>query len=201
MIASLTGILMVKSPTEILLDVNGVGYAVSVPLSTFEKLGQTGSTVTLLTHLQVREDALQLYGFASETELVLFKLLISVTGIGPKLAQGILSGMSASDLRNSILQGDAGSLTAIPGIGRKTAERLILELRDKVNKSETTSALSMQSSSKESVRTQALLALTSLGYSRPVAEKALRSALADANGADRTLEDLIKSALKYSSSK
>lgn len=201
MIASLTGTLKVKSPTEILLDVNGVGYAISVPLSTFEVLGQTGSTVTLLTHLQVREDALQLYGFASETELVLFKLLISVTGIGPKLAQGILSGMPAPDLSNSIVQGNVGSLTAIPGIGRKTAERLILELRDKVNRSETTSALSIQSSSKESVRTQALLALTSLGYSRPLAETALRKALNDANGADLSIEDLIKSALKYSSSR
>lgn len=201
MIASLTGTLKVKSPTEILLDVNGVGYAISVPLSTFEVLGQTGSTVTLLTHLQVRDDALQLYGFSSETELVLFKLLISVTGIGPKLAQGILSGMSAPDLRNSLVQGNTAALTAIPGIGRKTAERLILELRDKVNKSETASALSIQSSSKENVRTQALLALTSLGYSRPVAEKALHKALADANGADLSLEDLIKSALKYSASK
>ncbi len=201
MIASLTGILKIKSPTEVLLDVNGVGYAISVPLSTFEVLGHTGSTVTLLTHLQVREDALQLYGFASETELVLFKLLISVTGIGPKLAQGILSGMSAPDLRNAIVRGNAAALTAIPGIGRKTAERLILELRDKVNRSETTSALSIQSSSKESVRTQALLALTSLGYSRLVAEKALQSALADANGADLSLEDLIKSALRYSTSK
>lgn len=201
MIASLTGILKIKSPTEVLLDVNGVGYAVSIPVSTFETLGETGSTVTLLTHLQVREDALQLYGFASETELVLFRLLLSVTGIGPKLAQGILSGMSAPDLKSSIVQGNAAALTAIPGIGRKTAERVILELRDKVNKSEATSALSIQSSSKENVRTQALLALTSLGYSRPVAEKALRSALADANGADLSLEDLIKSALKYSSSK
>lgn len=109
--------------------------------------------------------------------------------------------MSAPDLRNSIIQGNIGALTAIPGIGRKTAERLVLELRDKVNKSETTSALSIQSSSKESVRTQALLALTSLGYSRPVAETALRKALNDANGADLSIEDLIKSALKYSSSK
>ncbi|MEX2189703.1 MAG: Holliday junction branch migration protein RuvA [Bacteroidota bacterium] len=201
MIASLTGILKIKSPTEVLMDVNGVGYAVSVPISTFETLGETGSTVTLLTHLQVREDALQLYGFASETELVLFKLLISVTGIGPKLAQGILSGMSAPDLRTCIMQGNVPALTAIPGIGRKTAERLILELRDKVNKSETTSALSMQSSSKESVRTQALLALTSLGYSRPVAEMAIRRALNDGNGTDQSLEDLIKSALKYTSSK
>lgn len=201
MIASLTGILKIKSPTEILVDVNGVGYAISVPVSTFETLGQTGSTVTLLTHLQVREDALQLYGFASETELVLFKLLISVTGIGPKLAQGILSGISAPDLRNCLVQGNVAALTAIPGIGKKTAERLILELRDKVGKSETTSALSMQSSSREDVRTQAFLALTSLGYSRPVAETALRKALNDANGADRSLEDLIKSALKYSTSK
>jgi Holliday junction DNA helicase RuvA len=201
MIASLTGILKVKSPTEILLDVNGIGYAISVPLSTFEILGQTGSTVTLLTHLQVREDALQLYGFASETELVLFKLLISVTGIGPKLAQGILSGMSAPDLRNSIVHGNIGALTAIPGIGKKTAERLVLELRDKVSKAETTSALSIQSSSKENVRSQALLALTSLGYSRPVAETAIRKALGDANGADVPIEELIKSALKYSSSK
>ena len=201
MIASLTGILKIKSPTEILLDVNDVGYAIAIPLSTFETLGEAGTTITLLTHLQVREDALQLYGFASETELVLFKLLISVTGIGPKIAQGILSGISASDLKNYLVQGNVGALTAIPGVGRKTAERLILELRDKVNKEETTSALSIQSSSKDSVRTQALLALTSLGYSRPVAEKSLRRALDDANGTDQSLEDLIKSALKYSSSK
>jgi len=201
MIASLTGVLKIKSPTEILLDVNGVGYAILIPLSTFETLGETGTTITLLTHLQVREDALQLYGFASETELVLFKLLISVTGIGPKIAQGILSGISASDLKNYLVQGNVGALTAIPGVGRKTAERLILELRDKVNKEETTSALSIQSSSKDSVRTQALLALTSLGYSRPVAEKALRRALDDANGSDQSIEDLIKSALKYSRSK
>lgn len=141
MIATLTGILRSKSPTEIILDVNGVGYSVSIPLSTFEKLTETGSTVTLLTHLQVREDALQLYGFATEKELILFKMLISVSGIGPRIAQGVLSGISASDLREYIIKGNVGALTTIPGVGKKTAERMVVELRDKMSKDEPTAEI------------------------------------------------------------
>jgi len=199
MIASLTGILKAKTPTEVLIDVQGVGYAVNIPLSTFEAIGTTGATVTLLTHLQVREDALQLYGFATEDELVLFRLLISATGIGPRIAQGILSGIPAADLRNYILQGNVAALVAIPGVGRKTAERLVVELRDKIGRAETAGMVSIQSAGQEDPRTQALLALTSLGYSRQVAERAVRAATAETNGA--SVEELIKTALKHTSSK
>jgi len=199
MIATLTGILRSKSPTEIIIDVGGVGYSVSIPLSTFEKLTETGSAVTLLTHLQVREDALQLYGFATEKELILFRMLISVSGIGPRIAQGILSGISASELRDHILKRNISALTTIPGVGRKTAERMVVELRDKMSKDEPSAAFSVHSSGEEDGRTQALLALTSLGYSRLIAEKAIRRALTEANGAELSLEDLIKHALKYTS--
>jgi Holliday junction DNA helicase RuvA len=197
MIASITGILKTKTPTEVLIEVNGMGYTVSIPFSTFETLGVPGSTVTLLTHLHVREDALQLYGFAGETELMLFKMLISVTGIGPRIAQGILSGIPAADLREYILQGNIAALTAIPGVGRKTAERLVVELRDKVTRVDP--AASIQSVGKDDARAQALLALTSLGYTRQVAERAIRAAVAESNGASPSLEQLIKDALKHTS--
>lgn len=199
MIASITGTLKARTPTEVLIDVQGIGYAVSIPLSTFETLGEAGSTVRLLTHLQVREDALQLYGFASEQELVLFKLLISVTGIGPRIAQGILSGIPAADLRSHILQGNVAALTAVPGVGRKTAERLVVELRDKVGRTDVAGAVSVHAAGQEDPRTQALLALTSLGYSRQVAERAVRTAAAETNGA--SVEELIKTALKHTSNK
>jgi len=195
MIASLTGILRTKTPTEILVDVQGVGYAVSIPLSTFEHLPDVGSTVTLLTHLQVREDAFQLYGFGSENERVLFRHLISVNGIGPKIAQSILSGIAVDDLRDQIIQGNVGALTAIPGIGKKTAERLVLELREKVTRLGSVASPSSQPA--DDLRTQALLALTSLGYSRSVAEKALRSVLNESPGVTLTIEELIKRALRY----
>jgi Holliday junction DNA helicase RuvA len=195
MIASLTGILKSKSPTEIHLDVHGVGYAVSIPLSTFEKLAETGTTTTILTYLHVREDALQLYGFATGQELALFKLLISVSGIGPRIAQGILSGMPVHDLRSAIQNGNVHALTAAPGIGKKTAERLIMELREKITRDDP--SVPSRTGGIEDERNQALLALTSLGYSRPAAEKALRLALAEANGARMSLEDLIKNALKH----
>ena len=196
MIASLTGILRTKTPTEVLVDVQGVGYAVSIPLSTFEHL-----PVTLLTHLQVREDAFQLYGFESENERLLFRHLISVNGIGPRIAQSILSGISVDDLRDQILQGNVGALTAIPGIGRKTAERLVLELEGAVRSVRGVARLGSVASPSarpaDDIRTQALLALTSLGYSRPVAEKALRSVLNESPGVTLTIEELIKKALRY----
>ena len=134
MIASLTGILKSKSPTEILVEVHGIGYTVSIPLSTYEKLGDIGSSVSLLTHFHVREDVMQLFGFFTEEERRLFKLLISVSGIGPKIAQSILSGMNVEELKSHLVSGNVNALTAIPGVGRKTAERLIVELRDKVGK-------------------------------------------------------------------
>lgn len=202
MISSLTGTLKVKTPTEVLIDVNGVGYAVSIPLSTFEKLGDAGVETTLLTHLHVREDALQLYGFATEEERYFFKLLISVSGIGPKIAQGILSGISVKELREHIVGGNVLALTATPGVGRKTAERLVVELRDKIVKLEAApEAAFLASKQHMEVRQEALLALTSLGYNRLVAEKAIRQVLTEANGAELTLEELIKRSLRLGSSK
>jgi Holliday junction DNA helicase RuvA len=186
MIASLTGILKSKSPTEVLVDVNGVGYAVSIPLSTFERLGTQNSHITLYTHLVVREDAMQLFGFATEEERSLFRLLISVNGIGPKIAQAVLSGLSVAELKQHVAGGNIAALTAIPNVGRKTAERLVLELRDKIDKVPTA---------------EALLALTSLGYQRTAAEKAIRQALNETDGASLTVEELIKRGLQHTHTK
>jgi len=200
MIASLTGILKSKNPTEILIDVNGVGYSVTIPLSTYERLGEVESKVTLLTHLHVREDAMQLFGFASPEERFFFKLLITVNGIGPKIAQGILSGITVSDLRQHIAQENISALTAIPGVGKKTAERLIIELRDKIGKIDFASSGSIPLQGEDSdLRQEALLALTSLGYNRPVAEKALRHVFTETKGEKLSLQDLIKRALRTTS--
>jgi Holliday junction DNA helicase RuvA len=201
MIASLNGILKSKSPTELLVDVNGVGYAVSIPLSTYSSIGEINAPVVLLTHLHVREDAMQLFGFATEAERHLFKMLISISGIGPKIAQGILSGISVAEMRQHIAAGNVSALTSIPGIGKKTAERLIIELRDRIGKIEPSpeSSPGMADVSTEA-RNEALLALTSLGYNRPAAEKAIRLALKDAGGVVLTVEELIKKALKYTGS-
>ena len=200
MIASLTGILKSKNPTEILIDVNGVGYSVTIPLSTYERLGEVESKVTLLTHLHVREDAMQLFGFASPEERFFFKLLITVNGIGPKIAQGILSGITVSDLRQHIAQENISALTAIPGVGKKTAERLIIELRDKIGKIDFASSGSIPLQGEDSdLRQEALLALTSLGYNRPIAEKALRQVFTETKGEKLSLQDLIKRALRTTS--
>jgi Holliday junction DNA helicase RuvA len=197
MIASLTGVLKSKNPTEVLIDVHGVGYSVTIPFSTYEKLGEVESTVTLLTHLHVREDAMQLFGFASPDERFFFKLLITVNGIGPKIAQGILSGITVADLKQHIAQENVSALTAIPGVGRKTAERLIIELRDKIGKFETSSSGSIPVQGEDGdLRQEALLALTSLGYNRPIAEKALRQVLMETKGEKLSLQDLIKRALR-----
>jgi Holliday junction DNA helicase RuvA len=200
MIASLTGILRSKSPTEILVDVNGVGFSVTIPLSTYEMLGEVESKVTLLTHLHVREDAMQLFGFFSPEERFVFKLLITVNGIGPKIAQGILSGITVSDLKQHIAQENIPALTAIPGVGRKTAERLIIELRDKIGKvGPSASDVPPLAGDDGDLRQEALLALTSLGYNRPVAEKALRQVFTETKGEKLSLQDLIKRALRTTS--
>jgi Holliday junction DNA helicase RuvA len=202
MIASLTGILKYKSPTEILIDVHGVGYTVSIPLSTYEKLGDVGSSISLLTYFHVREDAMQLFGFFSDEERRLFKLLISVSGIGPKIAQSILSGMNVEELKLYLISGNIIALTAIPGVGKKTAERLILELRDKVGKtiaeSEPISALGMASAA---MRAEALQALTSLGYNLQIAEKSIRLVLKETEGSNISLEELIKRALRHTNAR
>ncbi|MBI5463748.1 MAG: Holliday junction branch migration protein RuvA [Ignavibacteriales bacterium] len=196
MIASLTGTLKRKSPTEILVDVNGVGYAVSIPLSTFERLGSEGTAVSLLTYLHVREDALLLFGFATDEERDAFKKLISVSGIGPRLAQGILSGVSVADLSHHIATGNSAALTSLPGIGKKTAERLVLELKDKLGVSDSSGRGVGRSSGEIGIRAEALSALLSLGYQRSVAEKAIRQALSEPDASSLPLEALLKKALR-----
>jgi holliday junction DNA helicase RuvA len=198
MIARLSGKLAAKTPTEIVIDVGGVGYALSVPLSTFERLPEVGSTVSLYTHLHVREDVLQLFGFSTEEERFIFRTLLSVNGIGPRMAQGILSGITVADLRAHILSGNYGALTAIPGVGRKIAERLVVELRDKISKTDGISVppgSGMTAGSQ--VRSEALLALTSLGYNRLAAEKAIRGAVLESADAEASVESLIKAALRH----
>jgi Holliday junction DNA helicase RuvA len=196
-IASVEGILRTKSPTEVLIDVNGIGFAISIPLSTYEKLDAVGSRVVLLTVLHVREDAMQLFGFATEEERRVFKLLISVTGIGPKIAQSVLSGMNAEELKSHLGSGNITALTSIPGVGRKTAERLVVELRDKIGNplSESGSVIPADAEA-ASVRFEALRALVSLGYSQQAAERSIRLALKESGGSTLLLEELIKRALR-----
>ena len=202
MIATLTGILKFKSPTEILVEVHGIGYTISIPLSTYEKLGDLGSSVSLLTHFHVREDAMLLFGFSTEEERRLFKLLISVSGIGPKIAQSTLSGMNVEELKSHIVGGNVNALMAIPGVGRKTAERLIVELRDKAGKtlaeSEPISVIGMATAA---MRIEALQALTSLGYNQQIAEKAIRLVMKEAEGSTISLEELIKRALRHTNAR
>lgn len=199
MIASIRGTLIFKSPTEVIIDAQGIGYGISIPLSTYVVLGNLNSQITLLTYLHVREDVLQLYGFASEEERSIFKLLISVSGIGPRMGQTILSGITVPDLKHHIASGNLGALTTIPGVGKKLAERLIFELHDKIDKSDPSGIFPPAPTDRQSeIRSEALLALTSLGYSRPIAEKALLAALKEMNGKENSVEELIKASLKHS---
>jgi len=195
MMNHLKGTLQHKSPTEIVIDIQGVGYSISIPFSTYEKLGEVGTTVTVLTHLHVREDALQLYGFATEADREVFRLLISVSGIGPKIAQGILSGIQPGELQTLIVQGNVSALTAIPGVGKKTAERLIVELRDRISKLDSLSTAAAPAGSAD-IRNEAMMAMMALGYNRPAAEKAIRAALQDLNKKDVTIQELLKQSLK-----
>ncbi|HAV24096.1 MAG: Holliday junction DNA helicase RuvA [Ignavibacteria bacterium GWA2_55_11] len=201
MITSLTGTLVVKSPTEAVVDVRGVGYVLQIPLSTYAKLPDPPTSVTLLTHLQVRDDALVLFGFATNDERRMFRLLLSVNGIGPRLAQNILSGISAAELQSLIRTGNASALTSIPGIGRKTADRIIIELKDKLAKDAgSTESLSVDSQTPMEVRAETLQALLALGFQRSVAEKAVRGALQETQGKALGVEELLKRALRLAGS-
>ena len=201
MIAHLSGTLLSKQATSVIVDVSGVGYEVSIPLSTFYDLEDLGSTVQLRIYTHVREDAIQLYGFKTARERELFLKVISVTGIGPKLGITLLSGMSADEMIASIRTNNLARLTLIPGVGRKTAERLIMELREKV--AELSSAqLEEELGAKpeaaelteDAVRADALSALTNLGYQRSAAEKAIDAALGE--GGDVTVESILRRGLK-----
>jgi Holliday junction DNA helicase RuvA len=193
LIAHLTGKLIHKQPNTIIIDVAGVGYEVAIPLSTFYDLGELGEAVSLHIHTSVREDAIQLFGFARAGEKELFLKLTTVSGIGPKLAVAMLSGMAAADLIVAISASDLGRLTRIPGIGRKTAERIILELRDKLG-AISIAETAMQKAAQPGVREDTIDALIALGYGRPLAERAVDAALREEG--EMTIEAVIKRSLK-----
>jgi Holliday junction DNA helicase RuvA len=177
-IAHLRGRVLEKHPNRAVVDVGGVGYEVFVPLSSFYGLGDAGSEIALRIHTHVREDALVLYGFVTLLEQELFERLISVGGIGPKLALAVLSGIEPRDLIRAIERGDVARLTAIPGVGKKTAERIVLELKDRLPRAQVVAAAAGDVAPAASeVRDDVLSALINLGYHRPLAEKAVASAL------------------------
>ncbi|MGE5432944.1 MAG: Holliday junction branch migration protein RuvA, partial [Syntrophomonadaceae bacterium] len=175
MIGHLTGKILTKKPTQVLLDVSGVGYVVNISINTFEKLGDEGQAASVHTYLAVREDALTLYGFFTESEKQMFELLISINGIGPKLAQGILSGIQIDELKHALKSGNLSRLIAVPGVGRKTAERMLLDLRDKVDAVTGEKETPLLASFK--IKDDAIAALTTLGYNQKNAEKVIRDIL------------------------
>jgi Holliday junction DNA helicase RuvA len=193
MIALLRGQLLEKHPSRLIVDVHGVGYDVQVPVSTFYQAGDPGAAVTLRIHTHVREDQIALFGFATALEHDLFERLIAVNGIGPKLALSVLSGIESADFVRAVEQGDVSRLTRIPGVGRKTAERMTLELRDRLPKVEAEAPA--PEAAAEGPRGDVASALVNLGYQRPAVDKALEAVVKDAPGLG--FEDLLRRALRH----
>src|SRR6202171_2469688 len=193
MIGQLRGRLAEKRPNQVLVDVGGVGYVVLVPLSTYAALGELHTEVTLLIHTHVREDALSLYGFVSSREKHLFELLLSASGVGPSLALKILSGMSVDELVPAIRGNDLARLTKIPGVGRKTAERMVVELKDKLE-AVAIEAERPAASSPAGVEGDVVSALVNLGYEARIAEKAVEEARQESGTAN--FEKLLRAALQ-----
>jgi Holliday junction DNA helicase RuvA len=192
-IAYLRGRILEKHPNRIIVDVNGVGYDVAVPLSTFYGLGEPGGEVVLHVHTHVREDALALFGFASPLEQQLFERLIGVSGIGPKVALAVLSGIEPRELINAILTADLARLTAIPGVGKKTSERIVLELKDRLPKADYAPPSDGEPPTPSALRDDVLSALMNLGYHRPLAEKAADAAVKSGAGAfEQTLRQALR---------
>lgn len=198
MITFLHGKLVDALPTQVTLDVNGVGYDVLIPLSSFDKLPSPGNEIKLLTHLQIRDDAHVLYGFMSATERELFRLLINnVSGIGPKIALNILSGINTTAFRGAVANGDVKALSSISGVGKKTAERIVVELKDKIGQAgalEAGSAGRALSQSDQKIN-DAVLALMALGFKQPDAHESVRAAQAIL-GLQAGVEDLVRASLK-----
>lgn len=193
MIALLTGKVVSKAPGELVLDVSGVGYHVGITLTTFERLPEAGETITMHIFTYVREDTLALYGFMTPDEKLLFTKLLKVSGIGPKLAVAILSGVPPRDLVDAIMSEDLARLNAIPGVGRKTAERIIIDLKDKLVAYQPGASATASAARKSTVYDDALSALVNLGYNRVQAERTLGT-IGVAKDAD--LSSVIKDALK-----
>lgn len=193
MIAYLQGNLIHKSPAAAIVDVNGVGYQVNIPLSTYYGLPGLGSRVSFKIHTHMREDGIRLYGFSTEEEQKTFEKLIGISKVGPKLALTILSGMSVRDFMSAVSDQDIARLSAIPGVGPKTAERLALEMRDKLQ--EVASSFAPEFAGKNGAMEDALSALLNLGYKRGQAEKAVKTVTAASQG-EADLECVIKECLK-----
>ena len=196
MITFLRGRLVTSLPDRACLDVGGVGYEVRIPLSTYDRLGETGREITVLTHFQVREDEQALYGFATDDERDLFRLLINrVTGVGPKMGLAILSGMSVSDFKRNVVSGDTAALSRISGVGKKTAERIILELKDKVGVAEAWKDTAPAAQThQQTTANDVVLALINLGYKQAEAQKAVKKSLDE--GTPCVQEMLLRAALR-----
>ena len=186
MIGRIHGVIAEKTPPQVLIDVGGVGYEVDVPMSTFFNLGALGDRALLLTHLVVREDAHQLFGFLTQEERAAFRMLIKISGIGPKMALGLLSGLTVGELAQAVSRQETGRLTKVPGVGKKTAERLLLELKGKLG-----ADLALPSSVAGDAQADILQALVALGYSEKDAAAALKALPTDVG-----VSDGIKLALK-----
>ncbi len=198
MITFLRGQLISALPTQVVVDVGGIGYEILIPLSSYDRLPQPGNELHLLTHLAIREDAHVLYGFATSPERELFRMLVNtVSGIGPKIALNVLSGMNPTAFRGAVSSGDVKALSRISGVGKKTAERIVVELRDKVGAAGAWEASSAEHglSAQEEKLNDAVMALMALGFKQPEARDAVKAALAML-GDDAVVEDLVRAALK-----
>ena len=192
MIAFLRGRVLEKHPNRLILDVAGVGYDVAVPLSTFYTAGESGAEISLRVHTHVREDQLALFGFATALELAVFERLISVSGIGPKLALSVLSGIEARDLIGAVQRGDVARLTRIPGVGKKTAERIVVELRDRLPKALESAGAEVPAAPENAMRDDLISALTNLGYHRQAIDKVLDTATPEAASFEQALRTALK---------
>jgi holliday junction DNA helicase RuvA len=199
MIAKLTGALITKAVDHVVLDVRDVGYRVFIPLSTYCDLPELDAVVSLFIHTYVREDIFQLFGFLTVDERDLFEALLRVTKVGPKLALAMLSGMSANDLRQSVSVGDVPRLSTVPGVGRKTAERIVLELRERFAKEQPEPVLDVGAlGNGRQVAADAVTALQNLGYARTIAEHSIRQALHTRETLETpSLKDLVREALRF----
>jgi len=194
MIARLAGTLVEKGASRVIVDVNGVGYEVLVPLSTFYGLGDAGTAVALRIHTHVREDAIALYGFLTPLEQDVFERLIAISGVGPKLALAVLSGIEPAELVRAVRLQDVARLTAIPGVGKKTAERIGLELKDRLPQTVARQEAPHGPGASDALRDDLLSALLNLGYGRAPAEKSVDQVLKAAP--DARFEDALKDALR-----
>ena len=194
MIATLHGVLTEKNPSRLVVDVGGVGYEVSVPLSTFYALGERGAEVDLRIHTHVRQETLSLFGFATRLEVDLFERLITISGVGPRLALAVLSGLEPPELLRAIQNSDIVRLQGIPGVGKKTAERISLELKDKLPANAVDEGVTTDpENDTEGIRNDVMSALLNLGYHRPLAERAVNEVLTDKLG---TFEEALRQALR-----